>query len=107
MALVADNSVVLAWFVGSESTAYSERMLARIGQRSVNHSEPDADPRRTRIRPGSTVMIAPPSSSAAKRSSASRHAPACARARNPHEADDARVLAACEHGERPEVLVER
>jgi predicted nucleic acid-binding protein len=30
MAFVADNSVVLAWFIGSQSTPYTEKMLRRV-----------------------------------------------------------------------------
>jgi predicted nucleic acid-binding protein len=36
MAFVADNSVVLAWFVKSQSTAYSDRMLARAAHEPVH-----------------------------------------------------------------------
>ncbi|MGH8729484.1 MAG: type II toxin-antitoxin system VapC family toxin [Burkholderiales bacterium] len=36
MAFVADNSVVLAWFVRSQSTAYSERMLGRVAREPVH-----------------------------------------------------------------------
>lgn len=36
MALVADNSVVLAWFVSSQSTAYSEKMLRRVAREPIH-----------------------------------------------------------------------
>ena len=36
MAFVADNSVVLAWFIGSQSTAYSEKMLRRVAIEAVH-----------------------------------------------------------------------
>ncbi|MGH8771288.1 MAG: type II toxin-antitoxin system VapC family toxin [Burkholderiales bacterium] len=36
MAFVAGNSVVLAWFVKSQSTAYSERMLGRVAREPVH-----------------------------------------------------------------------
>ena len=36
MAFVADNSVVLAWFVNSQSTAYSEKMLRRVARESIH-----------------------------------------------------------------------
>lgn len=36
MALVADNSVVLAWFVKSQSTPYSDKMLARVAHEPVH-----------------------------------------------------------------------
>ena len=36
MALVADNSVVLAWFVGSQASAYSEKVLGQAA-REVCH----------------------------------------------------------------------
>lgn len=36
MAFVADNSVVLAWFVGSQSTAYSEKMLRRVSREAIH-----------------------------------------------------------------------
>ena len=35
MAFVADNSVVLAWFVASQATAYSEKMLRRAVEEVV------------------------------------------------------------------------
>lgn len=36
MAFVADNSVVLAWFVSSQSTAYSEKMLRRVAREPIH-----------------------------------------------------------------------
>ena len=36
MAFVADNSVVLAWFVKSQATSYTETMLRRAGQEVVH-----------------------------------------------------------------------
>ena len=36
MAFVADNSVVLAWFVNSQSTAYSEKILRRGAREQVH-----------------------------------------------------------------------
>ena len=36
MAFVADNSVVLAWFVNSQSTAYSEKILRRVAREQVH-----------------------------------------------------------------------
>ena len=36
MAFVADNSVVLAWFVTSQSTAYSEKMLRRVAREPLH-----------------------------------------------------------------------
>ena len=36
MAFVADNSVVLAWFIASQSTAYSEKMLRRVALEPVH-----------------------------------------------------------------------
>jgi predicted nucleic acid-binding protein len=36
MAFVADNSVVLAWFVNSQSTAYSEKILRRVAREPVH-----------------------------------------------------------------------
>lgn len=36
MALVADNSVVLAWFVKSQSTPYSDKILARAAHEPVH-----------------------------------------------------------------------
>lgn len=36
MAFVADNSVVLAWFVSSQSTAYSEKMLRRVARKPIH-----------------------------------------------------------------------
>ena len=36
MAFVADNSVVLAWFVKSQATAYTEKMLRRAAQEVVH-----------------------------------------------------------------------
>ena len=36
MAFVADNSVVLAWFVSSQSTAYSEKMLRRVAREAIH-----------------------------------------------------------------------
>ena len=36
MAFVADNSVVLAWFVSSQSTAYSDKMLRRVARESIH-----------------------------------------------------------------------
>lgn len=36
MAFVADNSVVLAWFVSSQSTAYSEKLLRRVAREPIH-----------------------------------------------------------------------
>lgn len=36
MAFVADNSVVLAWFVSDQSTAYSEKALGRATREAVH-----------------------------------------------------------------------
>lgn len=36
MTFVADNSVVLAWFVNSQSTAYSEKILRRVANEPVH-----------------------------------------------------------------------
>ena len=36
MAFVADNSVVLAWFVSSQSTAYSEEMRWRVAREPIH-----------------------------------------------------------------------
>ncbi len=36
MAFVADNSVVLAWFVGSQATPYSDKMLRRGAREPVH-----------------------------------------------------------------------
>lgn len=36
MAFVADNSVVLAWFVRSQATSYSDRMLGRVAHEPVH-----------------------------------------------------------------------
>lgn len=36
MAFVADNSVVLAWFVSSQSTAYSDRLLRRVAREPIH-----------------------------------------------------------------------
>lgn len=36
MAFVADNSVVLAWFVKSQSTPYSEKILGRVVREEVH-----------------------------------------------------------------------
>ena len=36
MALVADNSVVLAWFIGSQSTSYSEKALGRAARETIH-----------------------------------------------------------------------
>jgi predicted nucleic acid-binding protein len=36
MAFVADNSVVLAWFVKSQASAYSERLLGRVAREPVH-----------------------------------------------------------------------
>ncbi|MFN0315696.1 MAG: type II toxin-antitoxin system VapC family toxin [Burkholderiales bacterium] len=36
MAFVADNSVILAWFVSSQSTAYSEKILRRVAAEEIH-----------------------------------------------------------------------
>ena len=36
MAFVADNSVVLAWFVNSQATAYSEKILRRVAREAIH-----------------------------------------------------------------------